>query len=148
MADDNTPTDSILSLETMFVRPKIKIDGAEHEITSPSELSIEQNYRLADLGRKLSNLRTTVGLADAQQKQLTQTLTAICDIILAPVPIEVREKLNDSQRVAVTEVFTMLLSEDRLKLTGATVLQMVNKFIGEKSSPGSSGSSAEAPKAG
>lgn len=148
MADENTDTDSILSLDTIFVRPIISIDGADHEITAPGELSIEQSYRLADLGRKLSNLRGTVGLAHAQQRQLTETLTAICDIILAPVPADIRAKLNDSQRVAITEVFTMLLSEDRLKLAGATVLKMMNKYLGEKPFPGSSGSTAEVPKAG
>ena len=148
MADENEAPDNILSLETMFVRPKIKIDGAEYEMTAPSELSIEQNYRLSDLGRKLSNLRGTSGLAPAQQRQLTETLGAICDIILEPIPEEVRHKLSDSHKLSVTEVFTMLLSEERLKLAGGTVLKMLNKFIGEKSFPGSSASTAEAPKAG
>ena len=148
MADENDATDNILSLSTMLVRPKIKIDGAEYEMAAPSELSIEQNYRLSDLGRKLANLRGTAGLADAQQQQLTQILTAICDIILAPIPEEVRARLSDSHKLAVTEVFTMLLSEDRLKLAGGTVLKMLNKFIGEKLSPASSASTAEAPKVG
>ena len=132
MADENEAPDNILSLETMFVRPKIKIDGAEYEMTAPSELSIEQNYRLSDLGRKLSNLRGTSGLAPAQQRQLTETLGAICEIILEPIPEEVRNKLSDSHKLSVTEVFTMLLSEDRLKLAGGTVLKMLNKSTGIK----------------
>ncbi len=143
MAETQDDNDNILSLTTMFVRPKIRIDGAEYEMTAPSEMSIEKNYRLADLGRKLSNLRGTVGLAEGQQRQLTVTLDAICDIILEPIPEAVRAQLSDSHKLSVIEVFTMLLSEDRLKLAGGTVLKMLNKFIGEKSFPGSSDFTAD-----
>lgn len=146
MADEKAK--EILSLNTMLVRPPIEIDGARFDITAPGELSIEETYRLADLGRKLDNLRGTVGLAEAQQSQLTETLTAICDIILAPVPKEIQAKLNDAQRLSVIEVFTMLLSADRLKLAGETVMKVISQYLGEKPSPGSSGSTAEAPKAG
>lgn len=148
MADETIVTDDILSLETMLVRPKIKIDGAEYELTAPGELSIEQNYRLADLGRKLANLRGTAGLAPAQQKQLTASLTAICDIILVHVPQEVRAQLRDSHKISVTEVFTMLLQAEKVALAGGTISKMLTKLIGEKSFPGSSASTAEAPKAG
>lgn len=155
MADqeNTTPQEpTILSLETMFTRPKINIDGAEYAITSPGELSIQQNYQLGDLGRKLANLRGTKGLAKAQQNQLTETLDAICAIILEPVPDDVKAKLSDGHKIAITEVFTMLLSEDRLKLAGATLMQAVKKMaggsLGEKSSQGSNASTAEAPKAG
>jgi hypothetical protein len=145
---DTEQDDDILSLETMLTRPKIKIDGAVYEITSPGELPLVDQYRLSDLGRKLANLRKTDGLAEEQQNQLTTTLDAICDIILAPVPAEVRATLRDPQKLSVLEVFTMLLSEDRLKLAGATVMKMINQYLGEKSFLGSSASTAETPKAG
>jgi hypothetical protein len=155
MADqDTTPAQqpTILSLETLFTRPQIALDGAVYDITSPAELSIQQNYRLGDLGRKLANLRQTNGLAAAQQKQLSETLDAICAIVLAPVPDDVKAELSDQHKLAITEVFTTLLSADRLKLVGAPLMQVVMKYLndnlGEKLSPGSNGSTAEAPKAG
>jgi hypothetical protein len=150
--EDVTQEPTILSLETFFTRPTIVIDDAVYEITSPAELSIQQTYQIGDLGRKLHNLQKTNGLAEAQQKQLSETLEAICEIVLEPVPAEVRAKLRDSQKLAVTEVFTMLLSEERLKLAGATVLKTITKLLndslGEKQSPVSNVFTAEAPKAG
>lgn len=139
---------NILSLSTIYDRPKIIIDEHLYAITAPQELTVEQHYLLAQHGKALAELRETAGLSPAQIGELSTHLDAICAIILEPVPAEVRGRLTDSQKLAVTEVFTMLLSEDKLKLAGGTVMQLVKKYLGELPSPGSSPSTAEAPKAG
>ena len=148
MAETKPEEPTILSLETIFTRPQVSIDGALYDITSPGELTIQQSYRIGVLSRQLTKKRAEDGLTEAAQNQLSETLNELTEIILEPVPTEVRAKLKDAQRLAMVEVFTMLLSEDRLTLAGATVMKMINRYLGENKSPGSSVSTAEAQKAG
>ena len=140
--------DDILSLETILKRPKIRIDGAVHEITAPGELSLQENYRLSQAGQKLANLRGTKGLKPAQQTQLTTTLNEICDVILKPVPMEVRKTLTENNKLAVIEVFTMLLSTEKAVLAGATLAKLAKPLLGEKAWQDFSTSTAERLKAG
>jgi hypothetical protein len=149
MADhENDNDDNVLSLDTMLKRPKIKIDGAVHEMTSPGELTVEESYRLNQLSKTLANLRNSDGAPAAQQKMMSAKLNEIAEIILAPVPDKTRSTLTDNHKLAAMEVFTMLLQEERLRLAGATVSKVIAKYLGENPLPGSSGSTAEAPKAG
>ena len=143
-----TDEDDILSLETILTRPKIRIDRAVYEITAPGELSLEQNYRLSQAGQKLANLRGTKGLKPAQQAQMTTILNEICDVILQPVPSEVRKTLTENNKIAVIEVFTMLLSAQKAKLAGATLAKLVKPFLGEKASQDFKSFMAEQLKAG
>ena len=135
-------------MTTLFARPKIKIDGADYELIAPDEMSIEANYRLGQLGTKLAKMRSTEGLSEGQQKQLSQVLTQITDIIMAPIPANVRAGLGDMARLTVTEVFIMLLQADKLKLAGATMMKMVSQSAGVKVSPDSSDFTAATPEAG
>lgn len=146
MAENDT--DNILSLETIYDRPQVAIDQRLYEITAPAELTIEQHYKLARHSKKLAALKENAGLAEAQIKQLSVHLDAICEIVLAPIPESVRSKLTDSHKQAIVEVFTMLLSEDRLRLAGGTVMKLMQKYLGEQPSPVSSDSTAEPRTAG
>lgn len=148
MAETKTDEPTILSLDTIFTRPQVSIDGALYEITSPGELTIQQNYRIGVLSRQLTKNRAMDGLTAAGQQQLSDILHELTEIILEPVPAEVRAKLKDAQKLAMVEVFTMLLSEDRLTLAGATVLKMIGRYLGENKFPGFNAFTAEAPKAG
>ena len=145
MADNE---DDILSIETILKRPKIKIDGALYEIIAPGELSLEQNYRLSELGQKLANMRNTRGLKHAQRAQMAETLTQICKIILEPVPAAVQATLTDANKLAVIEVFTLLLSTEKARLAGETLTKLAKPLLGEKLFPGFNTSTAETPKAG
>jgi hypothetical protein len=138
----------LLKLDTLFERPKIAIDGVLHEITSPGELSIQDGYRLRVLADQLAKNRAADDLSEAQLSSLSATLGQMCEIILAPVPADVRHSLTDNHKLAVVEVFTMLLTADRLKVAAGAAVEMMNQWAGEKLSQGSSDIMAEARQAG
>lgn len=142
----------LLDLDSLIERPKITIDGQPYEIASPDELSVIDRQRLAWLGRKFDNLLKRDG--SDQSTELTKTLTALADIVLAPIPAEIRAKLSDAKVMAVIEVFTMLSHASRMQLAGATLPQILKSLMaglpatGEKPSPDSSDTMAATRQAG
>lgn len=149
----------VLKIETKIERPKIDIDGVLYEIVSPEELPVETSYRIADLGKKLQNMMNTASQPEAQQKLMKKNLHELADIIMAPVPVDVRAALSDTMLHSVVEVFSMLLLERKVKLAGATITGTLGKDVadwlpemfksaGLKSPPGSSDISEAAPQAG
>ena len=149
-------TEPLLNIDTLIERPLVKIDGELHEIVTSQELPLMVSQKVAVLGRRLDTLMKTEDLDVAGQKLLASTLDKIADIVMAPVPIEVRAKLTQAHKLAVLEVFTMLSLGQKVRLAGAMMRQAVEKAApttetmatGEASSPGSSGSSAATPSAG
>lgn len=110
----------LLDIDTIIERPTIRIDGADHEITSPDELTIIQSQKLAMLGRKHDKLMKSDSSEPATENALSNTLEAMMEIILQPMDHAVRAKLRDPHKTAVIEVFTMLLLANKAKLAGVT----------------------------
>lgn len=156
MTDRNA---ALLDIETVIVRPAIMIDGERHEIISPDELPLDKSHLLAAKGRRMQQLQTGETLNRDQRGELEAIVEQISDIVMEPIPASVRTKLSPAHRLQVIEAFTALLLKRRLASAAAMVPgpQMVQAAMamlketastGESSSPGSSGSSEEAPKAG
>ena len=140
----------VLNIRTLIERPKIDIDGERYEIVSPNELSIVTTQRVAELGRKLDQLVKSDGLDEAGGRELSDTLQTLGNIIMEPVPVDVRAKLTDAHRQSVIEVFTMLSLARKTKLAGAAIEAMLGTigFAGAKPPQGSSGSTAATRSAG
>jgi len=158
MTNRNTP---LLDLETVIIRPAIMIDGERHEIVAPDELALETSHMMAAKGRRMQQLQTGEAMNRDQRAELEAIVRQLSDVIMAPVPAAVREKLTAAQRLQVIEAFTSLLLKRRLASAAAMVpgqhlmeaaMQALGAAsrtsTGESSSPGSSTSTAEAPKAG
>lgn len=143
----------LLSIDTLIERPRVKIDGEVHEILSPDELSLLASQRVAALGRKLDKLMKADTLNATGEADLSKTIWTLSDVIMEPVPNEVRYRLSETQLLSVIEVFTMLSLGRKAKLAGATVAGMATQTApgtsdGAKPSPGSSDTSAATPRAG
>lgn len=158
MSDPNAP---LLDLATIIVRPAIMIDGARHDIISPDELPLETSHLMAIKGRRMQQLQSGEAMNRDQRAELEAIVRQLSDIVMEPIPAAVRGKLADAQRLQVIEAFTALLLKRRLASAAAMVpgQQMLQAAMaafqqapqpstGESSSPGSSGSSADSPKAG
>lgn len=126
---------SLLDLNTLVDRPKITIDGEVHEIVSPEELSVLDHQRLARHGRRIDELMNASDLSHEQEQELTHSLGAVSDVILRPIPREIRNKLTEGHILQVIEVFSRLPQIRRARIAAATT--------GEKSSPGFNGSTEE-----
>lgn len=99
----------LLNLDTLIDRPKIRIDGDLHEIVSPDELDVITSHLLAAQGRRMEELMKAGELSDDDKEELRSIIAQLSNAIMAPVPVPVRAKLSDSQRLSVIESFTALL---------------------------------------
>ncbi|RVN36990.1 hypothetical protein [Sinorhizobium meliloti] len=138
--------DPILDLNTLIERPKITIDGTPYEILSPEELSILDSQAFTFWGGEIERL--------SKEKDKGEELSSLIDTVarkvLVSVPAAVFAKLTGAQKFRVVEVFTVLLLRDKMGAVGAVaqVMKGLAPSTGEKSSPASSGSSAETPAGG
>ena len=112
---DDTP---LLDLDELVERRTIIIKGEHHEILSPGELSALDSQRLAAWGRKYDKLMNSATLNETQKSRVGQLVDRMANLIMAPVPAEIRDALTQGQKISVIEVFTGLLLRSKMKAAG------------------------------
>lgn len=117
--------DNLLDIKTLIERPVVAIDGIQYEITAPEEMSIVDAAKVARLGRRLDAKMKLDHPTPADETALRDILADLIAIIMKPVPEEVRSKLGDAQKLAVIEVFTMLLLARKARLAGGTMVRQL-----------------------
>lgn len=135
----------LLNLDTLVVRPKISIDGRPFEILSPEELPVLTSHLLASKGARMEKLTMTAELGEDEEAELTSLVYEISDVIMGPVPADVRDKLSEAQRISVIEAFSTLLLKNKAGTAAAlmaSLLPTAAKPTGEKRRRGSSASTA------
>lgn len=148
--DHRTPP--LLDLDTLIVRPFITIDGQRYDILSPSEISVIESHRFGVWGKRIEEL----GQADGEdvELELSKLVAKVARAVAlvgqdGGVPVEVFNQLTGSHKWTLVDVFTGLLLHNRLGVAGAIAKAVGLKWsIGEISSPGSSASTAAAPRGG
>ena len=104
MADDKP----ILELSTLIERPKITIDGKLYEILSPDELSIVTFQRFGYWAQRIGEIMGEGKIKPKLEAELSRLIVELTDRVMVDVPKEVRDKLGDSQRMQIAEVFIQL----------------------------------------
>ncbi len=136
-------TESLLDLTTLIEQPTIKVDGCQYEILHPDQLGVLDFQRLSTMAGRLSGLMKAPDPSDADAGELTKIIEDLTDRIMVGVPADVRAKLNESQRIAVAEVFMML---PRVQTTAArkraAAKTKASRSAGSKPRSGAKGSSA------
>jgi len=144
----------LLDLDTLVVRPVIRIDGEACEILSPDELPVLTSHALASKGRRMDELMKLPELNRDQRGELEALVQQISGAIMEPVPQALRDKLSDAQRMAVIEAFTALLLSKKAGTAAALFKGLAPRAsdpppsTGASAPPGSSGSTAETPATG
>lgn len=135
---------ALLNLDTLINRPAISIDGKRYEILAPEELPVLTSHMLAARGRRMDELMKSAELSGEEKEELVAIVAELSGAIMEPVPLEIREKLSDAQRVSVIEAFTALLLSKKAGTAAALMggLMPVQQSTGAKPSPGSKGSTA------
>lgn len=103
-----------LELQTGVDRPVIKIDGAEYHFATRDDLRYRDiaymgwaGSRIEELGGQISSPAT---YSDGAAEEFEQVLAKACKLALYDVPDEVYEKLTDTQRMQIIEVFSKAVS--------------------------------------
>lgn len=141
----------LLDLDTLVVRPKIAIDGLHYEILSPDEVPVITSHRLAAKGKRMEALMGSANLSKAGEAELEKIVLEISDIIMGPIPAEVRARLSEAQRMSVTEAFSTLLLAKKAGTAAALVKSLLPETktpTGESTQRGSSGSTEDRPTGG
>ena len=138
--------DPLLDISTVIERPAILVDGARYEILSPDEVSLVDYHRFMAWGKTINRLMGSDGLDDAQLGELMDAVYKLTDRIMVGVPSEVRDRMNDEQRVSVAEVFMRLKGKEALAEKAPA--KKANRKTGVKSSPASSVSTGATPDGG
>lgn len=129
---------AILDLETLIKRPTIRIDGKLYELRAPDELSVLDSQWLTTAGKRIEQLAA----AGDPEGKLPELLEAVVRRILVDVPDDVLARLSEAHRMAICEVFTVLLLRRRMAVAGAIAGKLTEATAqgartGETSSPGS-----------
>lgn len=113
----------LLDLDTLIVRPTIKIDDKNYEILSPNELSIIDSQRFTLWGALIETLAPD----EAKGEELTAVVDKAARMVFVGAPEAVFAKLSGAQKMQVVEVFTMLLLRGKMGAAGAMLTEMVKK---------------------
>ncbi|MFZ5747902.1 MAG: hypothetical protein ACOY45_09640 [Pseudomonadota bacterium] len=130
----------LLDLNTLIRRPTVKIDDTLYELLSIDELSVIDNRRFALWAQQLDELQQ----GDALNPELEALVDTIARKAMVGVPEDVFARLSGTSKIAVVEVFTVLLLRGRQRVAGAAAqaMGMDPSRIGALFSPGSSDSTA------
>ena len=142
----------ILDLNTLIERPAVNIDGARYELFSADELSVFESHWFTAKGQAIE-----AAAKEDDQAAVEQLVGEVARRCLVAVPDAVFDKLSGSQLMAISEVFTRLLLQRKVKVAGAIAAMVMESAktgrkakspTGAKSSPASSAFSAATPGGG
>jgi hypothetical protein len=136
----------VLRIDTLIKRPFIEIDGVKYEILSPDEIGVIDSHRFSGWGRRIELLAQQIG--EDAEKELKSLVDQVARKVLVGVPDETIDKLSGAHKMAVAEVFTVLLLRSRLGVAGAIAKAVASPSTGATWSPGSSASTAGTPGGG
>jgi hypothetical protein len=146
------PSGALLDLDTLVVRPFIMVDGERVEILNPDELSVIESHRFGVWGRRIEALAEQTG--KEAEDELEALVATVARKICVGASDELFARLPGSQRWAIIDLFTGLRLRSTLKVAGAMAAatgempEALRHRTGASSSPGSSGSTADARRTG
>jgi hypothetical protein len=97
----------LLDLDTLVIRPIVRIDEVEYELRAPDELSVLENHRLLALGKRIEAIEALEEATDDDDADYDRLLRTFCRKLLL-APDEILERLTTSQRAAVGLTFSRL----------------------------------------
>jgi len=120
--------------------PKVSIDGTLYNLALAEDYKLREFLWLENKGQEVMKFlgKGYANLDDTEFENLEKLLSEITGKVLVDVPDEVMQKLGDSQKLQIVELFIKTVGR-----SGETL-----RSGGTKSSPGFKGSTAARSKAG
>lgn len=139
----------ILNLSTKVERPFIKINDVDYELMLPTDLDLKDVIWIERASVRLEKLQKQLQESDIYNDSVAQeferTLRKMTSIILGPTPLEVQNKLSDTQRMQVSQAYLRLLNEEKPK---RPFVEAEEEATGQTSSQTSSASTEARSTAG
>jgi len=112
MAHTGTETAFALDLTTEMERRPIQIDGATYYLRDSDELTLGEQIRLGNIGKRYEGLADSLdALDDAEVAALSEQIDWATRTALHGVPDEVFARLRDSHKMAIVSAFSVGLQQ-------------------------------------
>lgn len=95
----------ILTLDTLAERPTVCIDKTDYALNTPDDFGLADLARIQRAQNDLAGLMDRDDLTDAEIDRLAGVLDTFTALILPDMPVEVRDRLRDGQKLAIIRAF-------------------------------------------
>lgn len=105
----------LLDLSTSQDREFILIDTRKCEMRGKHEFSFTDYHRITSIGKTIQKMfDMDRELSEDEASEMKDKLNNVMQFILVDTPIEVLDKINDTQKLEIITAFSKLLSADLL----------------------------------
>jgi len=95
----------ILTLDTLAERPVVCIDNADYSMKTAEDFGLAELARIQRMQNDLTGLMDRNDLTDAEIDRLAGVLDDLTALVLPEMPVEVRDRLRDGQKLAIIRAF-------------------------------------------
>lgn len=107
----------VLTLDTLAERPTVCIDKTDYTLKTAEDFGLADLARIQRAQNELAGLVDRDDLTDAEIDRLAGVLDDLTALVLPEMPVEVRDRLRDGQKLAIIRAFreaTEVLSQSVL----------------------------------
>jgi len=95
----------ILTLDTLAERPVVCIDKTDYTLKTAEDFGLLDLARIQRAQNDLAGLDKRDDLTDAEIGRLVEVLDDLTTLALPEMPVEVRDRLRDGQKLAIIRAF-------------------------------------------
>ena len=95
----------ILTLDTLAERPTVCIDKTDYTLKTAEDFGLADLARIQRAQNDLAGLMDRDDLSDAEIDRLAGVLDDLTALVLPDMPVEVRDRLRDGQKLAIIRAF-------------------------------------------
>ena len=95
----------ILTLDTLAERPVICIDKIDYTLKTAEDFGLADLARIQRAQNDLAGLMERDDLTDAEIDRLAGVLDDLTALVLPEMPVEMRDRLRDGQKLAILRAF-------------------------------------------
>jgi hypothetical protein len=122
-------------------RPSIKIDGVAYPLIEPEDLKLKDALWLEKAAKRMDVLiKAELSSNDDALLEMTELIFKVTDLLMGDIPVAIRTRLSEMQKLSVIQAYMGLLSPTVKKGEKAPLAEGED---GKASSPDSSTSMGE-----
>ena len=95
----------LLTLDTLAERPTVCIDKTDYTLKTAEDFGLADLARIQRAQNDLAGLMDRDDLTDAEIDRLAGVLDDLTALVLPEMPVEVRDRLRDGQKLAIIRAF-------------------------------------------
>jgi len=95
----------ILTLDTLAERPVVCIDKTDYTLKTAEDFGLADLARIQRMQTDLDGMMDRDDLTDAEIDRLAGVLDDLTAMVLPEMPVEVRDRLRDGQKLAIIRAF-------------------------------------------